>query len=187
MRRLRIRRFSLPNANKYLTIVVWWLLNKKTPPGAALVRLREAAMNVSRPQILEYGQHVRAAENDAIRERIALLLPHDRVVAELVLRDGATHRQIATLLKTTPGQVSRRVRRIANRLHDPRVTALLHPDCPLEPGYRQVGVQRFLQDKSVKDLAAEHACSASEIRRRIAAINFWYRALLAARRGEPAE
>jgi DNA-directed RNA polymerase specialized sigma24 family protein len=143
-------------------------------------------MNVSRPQILEYGQHLRAAENDAIRERIALLLPSDRTVAELVL-DGATHRQIATLLEVTPGQVSRRVRGIVNRLHDSRAIALLHPDCPLEPEYRQVGVERFLQDKSVKDLAAEHACSAGEIRRRLDAINFWYRALLAARRGESVE
>src|SRR5687768_11029625 len=140
-------------------------------------------MNVSRPQILEYGVHVRAVESDAIRQRIALLQPADRTVAELVLRDGATHRQIATLLKVTPGQVSRWVRRISNRLHDPRVTALLHPDCPLEPEHRQVGVERLLQDKSVKQLAAEHACSAAEIRRRIDAINFWYRALVTARGG----
>ena len=143
-------------------------------------------MNVSRPQILEYGQHLRAVENDAICERIALLLPPDRTVAELV-RDGATHRQIATLLDVTPGQVSRRVRGIVNRLNDPRAIALLHLECPLEPEYRQVGVQRFLQDRSVKDLAVEHACSAGEIRRRLGAINFWYRALLAARRGESAE
>jgi DNA-directed RNA polymerase specialized sigma24 family protein len=144
-------------------------------------------MNVSRPQILEYGQHVRAAETNAIRERIALLLPPDRALAELVLRDGATHRQIARLLKITPGQVSRRVRGIGKRLHDPRVVALLHPDCPLEPEYRQVGVERFLQDRSVHDLAAAHACPAAEIRRKLVAINFWYRALLAARRGQPVE
>ena len=144
-------------------------------------------MNVSRPQILEYGTHVRAVESDAIRQRIALLLPADRAVAELVLRDRASHRQIATLLKITPGQVSRLVRRIGNRLHDPRVTALLHPDCPLEPEYRQVGVERFLQDKSVKELAARHGCAAAEIRRRLDAVNFWYRALAAARRGSSVE
>ena len=144
-------------------------------------------MNVSRPQILEYGTHVRAVENDEIRKRIALLLPDDRVVAELVLDDRASHRQIARLLGVSPGQVSRRVRGIGNRLHDPRVSALLHPDCPLEPEYRQVGVERFLQDRSVKDLAADHGCCAAEIRRRIEAINFWYRGLVAARRGESLE
>ncbi|MEA2711230.1 MAG: hypothetical protein QOF78_3831 [Phycisphaerales bacterium] len=138
-------------------------------------------MNVSRPQILEYGTHVRAVESDAIRQRIALLLPRDRAVAELVLRDGASHRQIATLLKCAPGQVSRLIRRIANRLHDPRVTALLHPECPLETPYRQVGVERLLQDKSVKTLAEQHGVSAAEIRRRIDAINFWYRGLAARR------
>ena len=144
-------------------------------------------MNVSRPQILEYGTHIRAVENNAIRERIELLLDDDRVLAQLVLRDGATHRQIAMLLKVTPGQVSRRVRRIGKRLHDPRVTALLHPHCPLEPEYRQVGVERFLQDRSVKELAAERACSTAEIRRKLGAINFWYRGLVAAREGQSVE
>jgi DNA-directed RNA polymerase specialized sigma24 family protein len=139
-------------------------------------------MNVSRPQILEYGTHLRAAQNDALRQRIALLRPGDRAIAELVLCDGASHRQIAMLLGVTPGQVSRLIRRIGNRLHDPRVIALLHPDCPLDPAYRQVGVERFLQDKSVKQLAAEHICSAAEVRRRLDAINFWYRGLLSARR-----
>jgi DNA-directed RNA polymerase specialized sigma24 family protein len=144
-------------------------------------------MNVSRPQILEYGTHIRAVENNAIRERIELLLDDDRVLAQLVLRDGATHRQIAMLLKVTPGQVSRRVRAIGKRLRDPRVTALLHPHCPLEPEYRQVGVERFLQDRSVKELAAERACSTAEIRRKLDAINFWYRGLVAAREGQSVE
>ena len=139
-------------------------------------------MHVSRPQILEYGRHVRAVESDAIRQRIALLLPDHRAVAELALGGGASHRQIATLLKCTPGQVSRLVRRISNRLHDPRVAALLHPDCPLDPEYRQIGVERLLQGKSMKQLAHEHAVSPAEVRRRIDAINFWYRALTAARR-----
>ena len=144
-------------------------------------------MNVSRPQILEYGTHLRAAQYDALRQRIGLLLPDDSAIAELVLCEGASHRQIATLLKVTPGQVSRLIRRIGNRLHDPRVSALLHPDCPLDPDDRQVGVERWLQDKNVKQLAAEHACSAAEIRRRLDAINFWFRGLVAARRAGSGE
>ena len=139
-------------------------------------------MNVSRPQILEYATHLRAVENDAIRERIALLLPGDRAVAELVLCEGASHRQIAALMKVTPGQVSRRLRAIGKRLHDARIAALLHPECPLEPEYRQVGVERLLQGRSVKHLAAEHACTPDEIRRRLRAIDFWFRGLSAARR-----
>ena len=139
-------------------------------------------MHVSRPQILEYGTRVRALESEALRERIALLLPQDRVVAELVIRDGASQRQIATLLKCTPGQVSRLVRKIGNRLHDPRVIALLCAECPLEPDYRQLGVERFLQERSLAELAAEHEISVTEVRRRIDAINFWYRALTARRR-----
>lgn len=139
-------------------------------------------MQVSRPQILEYGTHVRAVERDGLRDRIALLLPQDRAVAELVMREGASHRQIATLLSCTPGHVSRLLRRIANRLHDPRVAALLHPECPLEPEYRQMGVERFLQDKTVKQLADEHELSIGEVRRRLDAINLWYRGLVARRK-----
>ena len=141
-------------------------------------------MNVSRPQILEYGAHLRAAQGDALRQRITLLPADDRAVAELVMCEGASQRQIAALLKVTPGHVSRRIRRIGHRLHDPRVIALLHPDCPLDPDYRQVGVERFLQDKSLKQLAADHACCIAEIRRRLDAINFWFRSLVAARRAQ---
>ena len=144
-------------------------------------------MHVSRPQILEYGSHLRAAADDALRQRVALLLPDDRVVAELAMSGSASHRQIATLLKCTPGQVSRLIRRIGNRLHDPRVLALLHPECPLEPEYRQIGVERFLQGKTARALAHEHALSIAEARRRIDAINFWYRGLLATRRNGSAE
>ena len=140
-------------------------------------------MNVSRPQILEYGTHLRAVQDDALRQRIALLRPDDRAIAELVLCEGASHRQIATLLKVTPGQVSRLIRRIGNRLHDARVIALLHPDCPLDPDDRQVGVARWLQDKNVTQIAAEHACSAAESRRRLDAISFWWRGLVAGRAG----
>lgn len=139
-------------------------------------------MHVSRPQILEYGTHLRSLQGDAVRQRVALLLPSHRAVAELVLCEGASHRQIASLLKCTPGQVSRLIRRISNRLHDPRVTALLHPECPLDPEYRQVGVERLLQGKTMKQLAHEHQVSPAEIRRRIDAIDFWYRGLVAARR-----
>ena len=139
-------------------------------------------MNVSRPSILEYGTHLRAAAAERLQERIALLLPPERALAELVLREGASQRQIASLLRCTPGTVSRLVRRLVNRLHDPRVVALLHPDCPLDPEYRQVGVERWLQGKPVKQLAHEHGVSAKEIRRRLDAIDFWHRDLAAGKR-----
>ena len=142
--------------------------------------------NASKPSILEYAKHVRdaavVAADQRLRQRVELLLPAERALAELVMSGQATHRQIASLLQCTPGTVSRLIRRLANRLHDPRVIALLHPECPLDPEYRQVGVERFLQGKSVKEIAAGHDLSAAEVRRRIDALNFWYHGL-AARRG----
>ena len=143
-------------------------------------------INVSRSSILEYGTHLRSLgtagdADDDLRRRVELLLPADRALATLVMRGQASHRQIASLMKCTPGTVSRLIRRLSNRLHDPRVIALLHPQCPLEPEYRHVGVERFLQGKSIKAIAAAHELSPREVRRRIEAINFWYRGLAARR------
>jgi DNA-directed RNA polymerase specialized sigma24 family protein len=136
--------------------------------------------NVSRASILEYGQHLSGlAGNDAaaLRQRIALLSPEERALAELAA-GGASHRQIATLIKCTPGSVTRRLGRLRNRLHDPRVVALLHPECPLDAEYRQVGVERILLDHSLRELAARHEVSDGEIRRRLDAVDFWFHELL---------
>lgn len=124
-----------------------------------------------------------ATRGDAgLRQRIALLTPPDRAIAQLVLDGNATHRAIATLLKRSPGTVSRTVRALLQRLRDPRVIALLHEKCPLEPEYRQLGVESFLQGRPVRELAVKHALSPAEVRRRLECIDFWYRGLCAARR-----
>ena len=144
--------------------------------------------NVSRASILEYGQHLTGLAGDdaaALRQRVALLPPDERALAELAA-GGASHRQIATLIKCTPGSVTRRLRRLRNRLHDPRVVALLHPECPLDAEYRQVGVERILLDRSLRELAERHEVRASEIRRRLDAIDFWFGELLRRRNGTSA-
>ena len=147
--------------------------------------------NVSRPQILEYGAFARslvaADAQTSLRQRIALLLPADKSLVQLVLHEGASQRQIARLMKCTPGSVSRRLVRLRNRLHDPRVVALLHPDCPLEPDDRQLGVERILQGRTVRELAETHALTHAEVRRRLLAIDFWFEELMRRRRRRGAE
>ena len=142
--------------------------------------------NVRKPSILEYGPHLRAVpasdSQGSLRQRIALLEPADRSLVELVLHEGASHRQIARLMNCSPGVVSRRLVRLRNRLHDPRVVALLHPDCPLEPDYRQLGVERILLDRSVRGLAEAHGLTGPDVRRRLDVIDFWFSELTKRRR-----
>src|SRR5215468_6706581 len=98
-------------------------------------------MNVSKCIVLESGSALKSEE---------------RGLLELSLRVGASIRQIARLLNRSPGSVSRQLQRLGKRLHDPLVLALLHPKCPLEPDYRQIGVERFLCGLSVPELSAKH-------------------------------
>jgi hypothetical protein len=142
-------------------------------------------MNVSRQAILEYGRHVRdlqAAEPDGIWQRVELLRKEDRLIVELALRGGASHRRIAELVGGTPGGISRRLSRLGRRLNDPRVLALLHPQCPLEGQVRQIGVERLLVDCSVAELAKKHALPAGRVRQVLGFIDLWHRGVVAARR-----
>jgi hypothetical protein len=141
-------------------------------------------MNVSRPSILEYGKPLRAldlAAPDALWERVELLQRDDRVLVELALRGGVSHRRIAQMVNRTAGCVSRRLARIARRLHDPLVLALLHPACPLEPSSRQIAVERLLSDLSVEELARKHERTRTEVRRIVNLVKLWHRGVAARR------
>jgi DNA-directed RNA polymerase specialized sigma24 family protein len=141
-------------------------------------------MNGIRQSILERSAVVQAAAAepaDGLWQRVALLRREDRLMVELALRSGRSHRQIAELLRRTPGTVSRALRRLSRRLHDPLVLALLHPDCPLDGETRQIGVEHFLVGLSGVELAQKHDLPAAEVRRSFAFIRLWYRGLAARR------
>jgi hypothetical protein len=143
-----------------------------------VVGLREAAMNVSRCIVLESGSPLRSRDREAtdgLWDRIALLARDDQVLVELSLKAGASHRQIGRLLKRSPGSVSRQLRRIGRRLHDPLVLALLHPSCPLDAEHRQIGVERFLRGVSMPELAARHQLPIARLRTTLLLIQGWHR------------
>src|SRR4051812_13593373 len=79
-----------------------------------------------------------------LKQRISLLRPEDQVLVELSLSGTASRRRIAELLKRPAGTVTRRLQRLASRLHDPMVLWLLDVGCPLSPQQRQIGVEHFL-------------------------------------------
>jgi DNA-directed RNA polymerase specialized sigma24 family protein len=137
-------------------------------------------MNVSRQSILEYAKPMRAldlATADGMWKRVELLRSEDRLLVELALRAGASHRRIAQVVHCTAGAVSRRLARLGRRLHDPLVLALLHPACPLEPSYRQIGVERLLTGLSVRELAEKHQLSLAQVRRIVHFVQTWHRGL----------
>ena len=137
-------------------------------------------MNVSRCIVIESGRPLRSGDRepvaaDRLWERIALLGRDDQILLELSIRGGASHRQIGRLLNRSPGSVSRRLRRLGRRLHDPLVLALLHPACPLEGDYRQIGVERFLCGTPMPELAAKHQVSSARLRSILLFIRGWHR------------
>jgi DNA-directed RNA polymerase specialized sigma24 family protein len=66
-------------------------------------------------------------------QRAALLLPRDRLVVELAIRNRLTFRQLGQLMAVPSGTMCRRVHRLLNRLNDPLVRRLLDSRCPLPP------------------------------------------------------
>ena len=139
-------------------------------------------MRVVENRVLESGTRVERAlteDTEATRKvlaRAALLLPEDRAMVELALR-GVTHRQIASLLKLDPGNVSRRLKRLARRLHDPLVLALLDEKCPLDPEVRQLAVEKLLVGLGETQLAAKHGLAPAEVKKRLGFVNGWHQAM----------
>ena len=137
-------------------------------------------MQVTRDIVLESGTPVKAARRDApdgLRERIALLPDDDKILLELSLDVGASHRQIARALKRSPGTVSRALRALGRRLHDPLVVTLLRPDCPLDPQYRQVAVEHLLTGLTFGELARKHEIPRAQVRRIVQFVRAWHRGI----------
>jgi DNA-directed RNA polymerase specialized sigma24 family protein len=134
-------------------------------------------MHVERSIVLESGTRLQAAAaepTEGLWQRVALLCREDRLLAELALRGGASHRQIGRLLNRPPGSITRSLQRLARRLHDPIVLALLHPSCPLSPQCRQIGVEHVLKGLPARQLAQTHDLPIHEVRRMIQIAKIWH-------------
>ena len=113
---------------------------------------------------------------EALR-RSSQLLPDDRVLVELILQRGLSFRQVATILKQTPGTISRRFRRVTARMADPMVDALLDTTHHLAREYRQIGLAYFLQGQSIGAIARAHSKPADEVKQIITFLRVWYRGM----------
>jgi DNA-directed RNA polymerase specialized sigma24 family protein len=135
-------------------------------------------------QTLQRAQRVEVQDDrkriqEALK-RAELLPEHDRLLAELVMRN-ASLRTIGGIFKISPGSISRRVRDLSRRLYDPMVVALLHKKCPLPADLRQMGVERLLLKMNYKDIARKHQLHPTEVRKRLGFLKGWHEGVDAGR------
>jgi len=138
------------------------------------------------PAILERQASARAPRSlsdghRAVLKRAELLDPDDRLLVRLAVHNGVSRRQLGQMFNQQPGSVTRRLQRLGARLNDPLVVALLEPRCPLPPEYRQLGVEHFLQGRTMRQLADAHQMTLSEVRRVIAYLRGWHRGVSGAK------
>jgi hypothetical protein len=106
---------------------------------------------------------------------VGLLAPDDRRLLDLALKYRVPHRQIGSALNLPAGTVTRRLKRLLARLHDPLVNALADPNCPLSQEYRQLGLEHFLQGQPTARLADLHQMSPLQVRRILEFVRGWHR------------
>ncbi len=111
----------------------------------------------------------------ALFARAKLLQARDRLLLEMALKHRLSHRQMATVLGVAAGSVSRKLRRVLNRLHDPFVVALADPGCSLAPDYRQLAVEHFIHGHTMAKLARVHGISPQEVRAMLQYVRGWHR------------
>jgi DNA-directed RNA polymerase specialized sigma24 family protein len=109
-------------------------------------------------------------------ERSAHLLPDDRRLIELVVKNQLSQRQLAELLDIPAGTVCRRVRKLINRMCDPMVIALLATSNPVPPEHRQLAIEYWLQGQTKLQLAELHQMPLSEVVRMLEFVRGWHRA-----------
>ena len=112
-----------------------------------------------------------------VLKRATLLLPDDRLLIELALKNHLSHRQISRLVKQPAGTVTRRLRRIENRLLSPLVAALTEWSTPLADDVRQLAIEHFLQGRSARELAEVHGMKQPAVRRVLAFVRGWHQGL----------
>jgi DNA-directed RNA polymerase specialized sigma24 family protein len=112
-----------------------------------------------------------------LKRLLNLLSDKDRVLVEMALKHNLSRRQMAVILGLTPGTITRKIRRVIQRLNDPLIAAVADPVCTLSPEHRQIAIEYFLHRHSVADLARRHALSKNEVRTMLDYVRGWHRGL----------
>jgi hypothetical protein len=103
-----------------------------------------------------------------------LLSDQDQLLVQMTCQLGLTHRQVGTVLRTSPGTVTRRLHRLLQLLRDPLVVALVQPGCNLAPLHRKVALEHLLHRRSIYAIARRHRISRRRVRRMIEYTRGWF-------------
>jgi hypothetical protein len=95
---------------------------------------------------------------------LEMLLPRDRLLLELGATGDRSIREVSRMVGASPGLMSRRLRSVWKRLHDPLVAHLVEKACPLSAEMRQVGVERHLLGMPPGEIAEKHGMTPAEVR-----------------------
>lgn len=123
----------------------------------------------------------RSGVSPALAQRLAMLPSRDRAIVELTISSKLTRAEIARALGMAAGQVSRRLRVLYRRLHDPIVIALFDPACPLPAEHRQLGIEHFLLGLAVNQLADKHRMRWSAVQSMLTFVRGWHNGLTSGR------
>jgi len=111
----------------------------------------------------------------ALLNRVKFLSDQDRALVELSLRHGLSRRKMGLALGLTAGTVTRRLRRLMNRLRDPLIVAITDPLCTLPAEHRQITIEYFLHDFPIPKIAQIHQMTRFEVREMLEYVRGWHR------------
>lgn len=118
----------------------------------------------------------RAGASRGLEKRILFLDPSDRKLLELTVNGTLTRREAGILVGLSSGTVTRRVRRLLDRLHDPIVAALADYGQLLPELHREVGLAYFLRKRSLTQIEREYGLSRYAVKRMVQYIQGWHEA-----------
>jgi DNA-directed RNA polymerase specialized sigma24 family protein len=118
---------------------------------------------------------VREEQAEPLLRRARHLLPEDHLLVVAAMELRLPVRRIAGLLNKPAATVCRRLRRLGQLLTDPFLVPILDGAVALEPENRAILIGYFLHGRTLKQLAAAHDLSVTQIARRVEYFKGWIR------------
>jgi hypothetical protein len=130
-------------------------------------------------QLLEDPQtrgFARAAMAAGVEKRIEYLDLADHKLLEVTLSGKLSRREAGMLVGLSSGTVTRRIRKLINRLHDPMVAALVDGGKLLPELHQEVGLAYFLRKRPMRRIGVEYGIPICEVKRIVAYVRGWHAA-----------
>lgn len=125
-------------------------------------------------QALDLRKRLRRDRTDCIVARAAFLPPSERLLVESYFREGRTIKILAEASATDPRVLSRRLRRLTERLLSDRFSFVLRNFEGWSPSRRRVAMAMVMQGLSMRAASIHLRMSLYSVRRHADAINALY-------------